>query len=242
MISGVYSAASALRTAELQQEVIATNLAHMNVPGFRRLTAVTSTFVEELPPGEEEGETVYGIEVERIASDFSLGPLQDTGRSLDVALMGDGFLAVQGENEELYTRSGSLHIGEDGLLVGTHGMPVLGENGTITIPANVSPQQIVISTDGVISAGAIQIGQLRLVAFEDNAALEQVGTTLFSAPPGTATADAEVGVRQGIREQSNVSPVTEMVGMIVALRYHEAAQRTLKSMNDALQLQTDPAG
>ncbi len=68
------------------------------------------------------------------------------------------------------------------------------------------------------------------------------GTTLFSADPNAAISDVAVRVRQGVREQSNVTPVDELVTMIVAMRYHEAAQRVLTSIDDAIANQTDPQG
>lgn len=240
MLSGVYSAAAALRTAEFQQDVIATNLAHMNVPGFRRSVVSVETFAEQLA-AEAANEPGHGNTISGLDTDFSPGPLVDTGRSLDVAIAGDGFFVVQGASESLYTRSGTFHIGEGGVLVGTHGMPVLGENGPMTVPGNVSPSQINIATDGTITAGDNRIGRLQLVRFADNAELKPVGTTLFSAG-GAVLADQEVSVIQGVREQSNVEPVDELVAMILAARYHEAAQRTLKSIDDAIQQQTDPQG
>jgi len=240
MLSGVYSAAAALRTAEFHQDVIATNLAHMNVPGFRRSVASIATFAEQLA-AEEANEPGHGNFVDTLDTDFSMGPLVQTGRNLDMAIGGDGFFVVQGTNESLYTRSGTFQIGENGVLVGTHGMPILGESGPLSIPSDVSTSQITIASDGTVTAGEDRIGKLRLARFEDNARLKVVGTTLFSAEEA-ALAAGEVSVVQGVREQSNVQPVDELVAMILAARYHEAAQRTLTSIDSAIQQQTDPQG
>ena len=241
MLTGLYSAASALRAAEFQQDVIATNLAHMNVPGYRRSAVSLAAFEDALMAGESS-EAGYGSVIESLAVDFTAGPLVTSSRSLDVALGGDGFLSVQGETETLYTRNGALHVDGDGTLVGTHGMPVLGKGGRITIPPDVHLQDIVISRDGTVSAAGTTFGQLETVAFEDNAALEPVGTTLFAPSDSAVIADTPVAVLQGMREQSNVQPVDELVSMIVALRYHEAAKNTLKTIDDAVQQQTDPQG
>jgi len=241
MLTGIYSAASAMRTAEFQQDVIATNLAHLNVPGFRRSMMTVSTFKEELG-AQQNNAPGFGNTVEQLAIDFTTGPMVNTGRSLDVAVGDGGFLAVEGESQTLYTKNGALQIGEDGQLVGNHGLPILGESGTITIPSDVSPTDITITKDGTITAGENQIGKLKLVRFENDQALRQVGTTLFSADNNAVTSDDEVSVLQGVREQSNVQPVDELVSMIVAMRYHEASQKTLKSIDDTIHQQTNPQG
>ena len=240
MLTGIYSAASALRTSELQQDVISTNLAHMNVPGYRRTMTTNATFDEELQ-AQMADEPGYGHLLDTLANDFTLGPMQSTGRALDLAIASDGFFAVQGADETLFTRNGVLHIGSDGQLVGSHGMPMLGENGPISIPTDITEAQLTITPDGQIVAGDRNLGQLRLVQFEDNSLLRQVGTTLFSGTLANQR-QADVTVRQGMREQSNVAPVDEMVEMILAMRYYEAAQRTLKTIDDAVQQQTTPEG
>lgn len=240
MLVGFYSAASALRAAELNQDVIATNLAHMNVPGFRRSSLTTSAFRDTLT--QSPNSPGFGTIEEGVNSDFTPGPMMATDRKLDVAIDGDGFFTVESPTGPLYTRSGSFQIGDGGTLVGTHGMPVVGAGGPINLPADVRQSDIQISSDGTISANGQQLGQLQLVAFANRNQLQQVGTTLFSAPPTAQPADVDVQVVQGMREQSNVRPVDELVSMIVAMRYHEAAQRTLRSMNETIQKNTDPRG
>ena len=160
---------------------------------------------------------------------------------LDVAVEGEGFFSIQGPSETLYTRNGTFHISEDGTLVGTHGMPILGNNGPIQIPNGTTESQIVISKTGEISVDGQNVGTLELVAFEDPLVLQQVGTTLFSAQRAQVK-NIDVQVQQGVKEQSNVSPVDEMVSMILAMRYYEASQRTLKTIDDAVEQQTSPRG
>ena len=159
MLTGLSSAATALRTADYRQDVVATNLAHMNVPGFRQSLALVTNFAEEAE-AQAEDRPGYGKRIETTVNDFSIGPLEQTGRSLDVAIEGDGFFSVQGDGETLYTRNGGFHIGENGILVGSHGMPILGRNGTIRIPNDVLESQIVVSKSGELSANGQVIAQL----------------------------------------------------------------------------------
>ena len=96
MLAGLYSAASALRTAEYRQDVLATNLAHMNVPGFRKSFATVANFFEESQANAEE-RPGHGKRIDATINDFSFGPIQRTDRKLDLAIQGDGFFAVQYE-------------------------------------------------------------------------------------------------------------------------------------------------
>ena len=121
-------------------------------------------------------------------------------------------------------------------------MPILGTDGPLTLPTGASPEQVNIAADGTITVGTSTVGKLQLARFADNAALQLVGTTLFSAQQANAAPADAVVVQQGMREQSNVSPVDELVTMIVAMRYHEAAQRVLSTIDDAVANQTDPQG
>ena len=240
MITGLYSSASAMRLAELHQDLIATNLAHMNVPGFRRSSMTTSHF--RGPALQSPNQPGFGAAQDSLIVDFTSGPLVATGRQLDVAINGDGFFAVQGPEGTLYTRSGSFHVAEDGQLVGTNGMAVLGTAGPISIPKDIAPDQVQIADDGTITAGENSIGQLRLVAFRDNSQLDPVGTTLFASRPSAQISNEAVSIAQGMREQSNVAAVDELIAMIAAMRYHESAQRAMRSIDETVQKNTDPRG
>jgi flagellar basal body rod protein FlgG len=242
MITGLYSAATGLLAAELNQEVIARNLAHVNVPGFRRAVVPFETLENELQAinaGEDVNDLV-GTHPATIAIDFSPGVIDTTGRSLDVAIMGDGFFVVEGEGGPLYTRNGSFHINERGELVNSSGMLIQGGGGPLVIPSDAAPSTITIAKDGTVSAGDLEIGQLDIVAFADNSKLEQVGTTLFAAPDGVQPEASAAVIRQGARELSNVNSVDELVRMIVGMRHYEASQRAMKALTDAIQQNTDP--
>ena len=143
MISGLYSAASGLLAAEMNQDIVARNLAHVNVPGFRRALLPFETLETELAAisNGEDINALVGTYAQSIAIDFSPGTVESTGRSLDVAIMGDGFFVIEGENGPLYTRNGVFDINEQGELVNRSGMPVLGNGGPLVIPADTPHQR-----------------------------------------------------------------------------------------------------
>src|SRR6266851_5109420 len=222
MIRGIYSAATALDVASQTQDVIAHNLAHMNVPGYRHRGVAFTTFDHFLSP-EVPTDSPAGTQISKDFHNFQPGAMQMTGAPLDLALTGDGFFVLQGPDGPVYSRDGVFHRNEQGQLRNTSGLPVLGENGPITLPGNAT--EVTVSGDGMIRAGGQEVGRLRQVRFANPRSLERVGTTLFSNPSGAQQEPATGTVLQGYRESSNVQVANEMVAMIRGTRYFEAAQR-----------------
>jgi flagellar basal body rod protein FlgG len=242
MLSGLYSAASAVDAAEAQHRVIAENLANASVPGYRRKLAAMETFESALQQaGADPSATpMQGTRVYDVANDFTPGPVQRTGNPLDVAIRGDGFFAVNGPGGTLYTRNGTFQIDDQGRLTTSDGLPVAGDGGPLTLPAEATPARVYVSPAGGVYVDDTQVGSLKLVTFADNSRLEQAGTTLFRAGPGTSPLDVEVAVEQGVRELANVSAVDELVRMIVGMRHLEASQRAMLRLDEALGQTTDP--
>jgi flagellar basal-body rod protein FlgF len=173
---------------------------------------------------------VYSLE-STVGYNAESGPVQSTGRNLDVAMKGNGWLAVQGlDGTEAYTRAGSLDVGADGTLVTRGGLPVLGDGGPISVPAN---SEVSVAADGTLSAkdtsGKINtIGKLKLVTPE--APLQRGADGLFRAADGNPLqADPAGRVQGGALEGSNVSPVETMVAMIAAARQFESQMKMLQT-------------
>jgi flagellar basal-body rod protein FlgF len=236
----MYAAATSLDATMQQQEVIAKNLAHADVPGYRRQNMNFETFDLGLSSASPEIETgnILGTRPTSTYTVFEQGSYQHTGNPFDVAVQGDGFFAVQGPDGPLYTRNGTFQINGQGELVNSSGMPVLGSGGRITIPPQAA--SITISQDGTVFANGTTLGQLQLVRFANPNLLTQAGSTLFAAPPEAAPQQGEVTVQQGYREGSNVNVVNEMVAMIAGLRQYEAATKALRALSDAIQQNTSP--
>jgi flagellar basal body rod protein FlgG len=241
MLVGLYSAATGLNASERLHEVVAENLAHVSVPGYRANVLSFQTFESAMPASTEQpAPEGYGTLVEELTTDFSPGPVAHTGRTLDVAIGGEGFFVVQGPDGPLYTRNGVFFSSSNGRLVTADGLAVEGVGGPITLPAGTSPSEVGIGADGTVSLRGTAVGRLRIVRFEDNAALVRAGTTLFQAPGGVEPETANTSVMQGSRELANVSAVNELVRMIVGLRHYEAAQTALTTLDQAVGNNTNP--
>lgn len=241
MLPGIYNAAKAMQFAEHQHEVSAHNLAHMNSPGHRRQVLTHHEFNSYLngertpPPTPNKSGDLY----EGLTTDFSAGPMKATGRPLDVAIEGEGFYAVEGPQGTLYTRNGAMYVSEEGELVTNDNLPFLGQNGPLVVPPNTSSESLLITHDGNVYAGETLVGQLQLAVPADPNDLRKVGETLYAANADATVETVEGNFRQGFLEQSNVTPVHELVNLLVASRHYEAAQKTLNAMSDALQQRID---
>jgi flagellar basal-body rod protein FlgF len=230
----IYTAMTGASHVLQQQAAVSENLSNTNTPGFR---ATLNTF--RAVPLNGAGLPTRTFVVDSTAgSDFTPAAFQPTGRPLDVALNGPGWIAVQGpDGKEAYTRNGSFQISSNGVLQTRSGLNVLGAAGPITIPPGI---QLTFAKDGTISTvpegplvtSVAVIGQLKLVNPEATK-LERGGDGLFRMKDGsTAPVDARTEVVQGNLEGSNVSTVEMMVNMISLARKFDMQMKMLQSADN----------
>lgn len=220
----IYVAMSGARQTQRAQLVATSNLANADTPGFRADFA-TLRALPVVGPGNAT--RVYAV-AGGTGTDLEPGAMVATGRELDVAIVGRGYLAVQGpDGREAYTRAGNLQISANGLLTTGEGWPVLGNAGPIAVPP---AEKVEIGGDGTISVRPLgeeattmaAIDRIKLVD-PDPAALEKNRAGLLQLPSGAppAVADAAVGLIAGELEGSNVNAIAEMVAMIDYARQFE---------------------
>ena len=212
--------------ANLQrQDTLANNLANASTNGFR---AEMQAFRAVPVRGDGASTRVYALE-STIGHDARPGPVQSTGRSLDVAMQGNAWLGVQAlDGTEAYTRAGSLQVSAEGQLVTPAGLPVLGDGGPITVGLNAT---IEIASDGSITSTTgkgrpQQVGRLKLVTPETP--LTRGPDGLFRAADGELPADPTARVQTSALEGSNVGAIETMVAMISAARQFEQQMKMLQ--------------
>jgi len=231
----IYLSMSGAKATLQRQDILAHNLANVSTTGFR---AELAAFRAVPVLGDGASTRVYALESTPGHSDAP-GVVQTTGRALDVAVSGKSWLAVQAlDGTESYTRGGALDIDAEGQLVTRNGLPVLGDGGPITVPANA---QIDIGADGTITgkvgnARSQVLGRLKLVTPEMPMTRGDDG--LFRSPGGDLEADAAARVQQGALEGSNVSAVETMVAMIAAARQFEQQMKMLQTAEQKEQAAT----
>lgn len=224
-----YLASAGAKQLLHRQETIAHNLANVNTPGFRAdLDAFRAVPVQGAGPATRVfvAESTPGF-------DTTPGTLQATGRNLDVAIEGEGFMVVEArDGSEAYTRAGSLDIGADSTLRTRSGLVLQGDGGPISIPENA---RVTIGRDGTVSAmsGADNksvsvVGRIKLVN-PPATSLVKGGDGLFRSADGSAAADPNVKLVDGTLEGSNVNPVDALVGMIAVARQFETQMRLMTS-------------
>ncbi|MCP4170421.1 MAG: flagellar hook basal-body protein [Fuerstiella sp.] len=240
MISGLYSAATAMDAAAMRHETSATNLANAHLPGFRRRVVSQTPFDVTMSDAQEKSEmstllgTTIGTVENAVKMDFSQGGFRETGGSFDVALSGDGFFVVEGPEEPLYTRNGQFVVSGGGELMTVDQLPVLGVNGPIVLPPDATGL-VNVDNQGRFSANGIQFGQLETVRFPNRNVLTPVGASLFQKPNDVTPEASNDEVLQGRVELGNVDYMDELVNIMVASRQYEAAQRVLNSIDDSVE-------
>jgi flagellar basal-body rod protein FlgG len=253
MLRAFSTAATGMTAQQMMVDVIANNLANINTAGFKRsqIDFQDLLYVKMAEPGAEAAsgiKTPVGLEVGngvRAASTirvYTAGEFQNTGRKLDIAIQGDGFLQVTMPNGDIrYTRDGALQINRDGALVTTTGYAI---EPAITVP--IDAVSIDIGKDGGVNvtdpAGTSSVvGTIQLVRFSNPSGLSPEGDNLLaqteaSGTPNTGTA-GENGfgsIQAGFLEKSNVQMVTELVNLITAQRAYEINSRAIKAGDDML--------
>jgi flagellar basal-body rod protein FlgF len=226
----IYTAMTGASAAAHRQQLLANNLANASTPGFR---AELATF--RSVPVRGEGATTRVFALEATAGHLEApGPIQTTGRSLDVAVRGDAYFGVQAfDGTEAYTRAGAFQVNADGTLVTAQGQPVLSDGGApIVVPPNA---QVDIGADGSVNARvgeqpAQALGRIKLVTPNADNRLQRGEDGLFRGPQGEPLpADAQARVQGGALEGSNVNPVEAMVGMIAVARQFELQMRMMQN-------------
>jgi len=221
----VYTSMAGAKASLQRQDVLAHNLANVSTQGFR---AELAAFRAVPVRGDGASTRVAAIET-TIGYSTEPGPVQSTGRSLDVAVKGKSWLAVQAlDGTEAYTRAGSLDLNPEGLLVTQSGLPVAGDGGPITVPPNSTLE---IANDGTVTARSgngrpTNLGRIKLVTPEGP--LTRGPDGLFRGADGDLAADPAARLQSGSLEGSNVSPVETMVAMIAAARQFEHHMKLLQ--------------
>jgi len=238
----IYTAMTGAKQTMEQQATVTNNLANVNTTAFRSELATfravpilgkaqpTRSFVTDSTPG----------------ADFTPGNFQQTGRALDVAVQGTGWIAVRAnDGSEAYTRDGNLQVQANGLLTTHNGTTVLSDPGPGAPPApiNIPPNSVVtVAPDGTVSATSSQggnippivvvAGKIRLVDPPASNMMRR-DDGLFQTRDGRAAApSATVQVASGNLESSNVNLTHQMVQMIELSRQYELNTKLITTASE----------
>jgi flagellar basal-body rod protein FlgF len=226
-------------------DVIANNIANASTPGFKRETAKFEEFITHVRPSETQKgpQALSFVKDAGVVRDLGQGEMTSTGASLDFAINGKGYFAVQTPTGIRYTRDGHFSLNQDGQLVTLDGYAVQGDGGNITITpddGNVS-----VGADGTISSilngASNQIGKLQVMTFPNERALTKQGANLYSTTQ-TATPSTEATIAQRMLEGSNVKPVIEISHMVEVMRAYQLTATMTNSQEQLMRQAIDKLG
>lgn len=230
----LYVSMSGAKQVMLAQGAVSNNLANANTIGFRE---DFQAFRAMPVYGPGEPTRVYAM-AERPGTDLAPGAIQTTGGDLDIAIDGDGWIAVQAnDGSEAYTRSGDLRIAGGGVLVTGAGHPVLGNGGPIVIPA---AEKIDVAGDGTISVRTVGQEANALTVLDRIKLVKPDAKQLFKGDDGLmrvqsgqdAEPDASVKLLSGALESSNVNTIEALVQQITLGRQFELQIKMMKTAEE----------
>ncbi|MDD4334571.1 MAG: flagellar hook-basal body complex protein [Desulfotomaculaceae bacterium] len=261
MIRSLYSGVSGMKNHQVRMDVIGNNIANVNTSGFKSSRAnFQDTLYQAIRSGSaattnalggvNPSQVGLGMSVSSITGNMGQGNTQSTGRTLDLAIQGNGWFAVSDGANTYYTREGVFYIDDAGNLVNSNGYHLLDSNGS----------EISLGTDGVATLNISQGGEITgvdlqgndlgpftigLAMFPNQEGLERVGQNLFrqSAASGELINDSlgepTVGgygvIRSHYLEMSNVDLTEEFTNMITTQRGYQASARTITTSDQMLE-------
>ncbi|MCB0263614.1 MAG: flagellar basal-body rod protein FlgF [Calditrichia bacterium] len=229
MINSIYLNKTGMIIQQRRLDVSTNNLANINTVGYKKDGVFFHKLAEALADtGEADANRLPGSS----NVDFSLGTMQRTDNPLDVAINGEGFFVIQGEDGEYFSRNGSFQLDGEGRLVTIDGHSVVTDGGEIQIAGG----EVRFNEKGEIIVDGQSVGRLRIATFEDPQQLERIGDAYFKAGTAGATdlPNEEIDLRAGYLELSNVDPVMEMVNMIEINREYELGQKVINTQDNTL--------
>ncbi|MBU6234470.1 MAG: flagellar basal-body rod protein FlgF [Alphaproteobacteria bacterium] len=228
MENTIYIGLSRLSALQEHMSLIANNIANINTPGYKANKILFSEYLDKPKGMKETISMVLDYGNYRVKDN---GPIKRTGNQLDIALEGNGYLGVQGpNNQRFYTRNGSFSLNAQNQLVTQQGYPVLDAGGQpIVFAEGVS--DIVIDESGSIGTKDGTIGALMVEEFDNINTLTPVGNSLYKTDE-TGKPSPKTKVLQGAIEGSNTQGVLEMTDMIDVSRNYQSVARMLQAEHD----------
>lgn len=260
MNDAFYVAATGMSAQQLSLNTVSNNLANMSTPAYK---SGRVTF-KELVAQEFSGRTtskdapfadakstsgllprLSGVAASFAGKDFSQGAVSKTGRTLDLAINGDGFIEVTLPDGTVgYSRGGALQVNQDGLLATAEGYPL---KPSIAVPADAT--ELTISPDGIVTAktgsrqAVTELGKLGLWSFSNPGALAPQGDSLYRSTDASgdpihvkASTDAAGSFAQGFLEGSNVNMTNEMVNLMMAQRVYSMNVKVVQACEELMSM------
>lgn len=241
MLTGMYTAVSAMLDLQTSQTVITNNMANVNTTGFKAEKVIYKTFDDVLVQNNDNhvngkgtnqqlGILNPGVKVDEIKTNYEQGNIIETGNKTDFSINGKGFFTVRDEEGNIfYTRNGAFNVNQQGYLVTSSGAQVLNSNNE---PIYIGASNITVDNNNnlILSSGVVH--RFNIVDFDNYDSLEKVGENLYTGQGARAT--NEYKVQNMAKESSNVDIIQSTADLMANLRAFEANQKVVQVMDSIL--------
>jgi len=235
MLRGMYSAATGMITQYKKIDVLGNNVSNISTDGFKRDELSLKSFDEEVATRMTDNVSIStisdGVAVNSVSTDFTQGPMSQTGRDTDLAISGDGFFAVEATANGggvKYTRDGNFSVDANGYLALASGERLLGSDGN---PIKVGADTFDTTVDGTVTQSGVNLGKIQIYSSQNTNGITKRTDGFFDVASTTA---ANGSIKQGYLESSNVDAVSEMTGMMQSSRSFQACQQAFQVNSDTL--------
>ncbi|WP_167957807.1 flagellar hook-basal body protein [Anaerosporobacter faecicola] len=264
MMRSLWTASSGMISQQTNVDTIANNLANVNTVGYKKESAEFKTLLYQTiqekttdnngNPKPTSAQVGLGVRNSAISTYYTQGPLQETGNTYDFAIQGSGFFMIQMPDGSVgYTRSGSfnLSMGSEGMVLATSsGNPVLDVNGNkIVFGKEYDPAKLTVDANGNfcypdeknnaqpidITIGVAQFNNPAGLLKSSDSIVKETAASGEAVWGVNALANANVTIKQGYVEGSNVQTADEMVNLIVAQRAYEMNSKIITASDEMLQ-------
>ena len=239
MLQGLYAAASGMEAQQNQFNAIANDMANINTTGYQ----ATQVGFQDLlysgggnSSGSPEIATGTGSASAIVGRSDAQGAIQTTGRSLDVAIQGPGYLQVRRDDGSTgLTRNGALQVNAQGEITNQDGNPLVPP---LKLPKGTDVNSVKIEPDGQVISGSKTIGKISLVNVPAPNQLQPDGDSMFTVTSGSGATRPATGssLQQGALEGSNVDVAQDMTEMISAQRSYQMASQAIQYQDQMLQI------
>ncbi len=239
MLQSLYAAASGMEAQQNQFNAIANDMANIDTPGYQATrmgfedllysSAGSASGSPNIATGAGSASTIVG-------RSMTQGAIQNTGRSLDVAIQGPGYLQVRRDDGSTgLTRNGALQVNAQGEITNQEGNPLVPP---LKLPKGTNPDNIKIESNGQVIDGTRTIGKIALVDVPAPDQLQPDGNSTFSVTAGSGATRpaAAASLQQGALEGSNVDMAADMSAMITAQRGYDMASKAVQYQDQMLQI------
>lgn len=231
MDNSLYIGLARQMTLRRELDITANNIANTSTAGFKAEHLLLETDTGSRARHQDGPDRLRFVDDWGLARDFRQGSMTQTGRPLDFAIEGEGFFVLETGAGDRFTRDGRFTLNDTGEIIASDGAKLLDDQGN-PITVNPEGEELVMSESGQLYQGEALLGKVGVTSFTDLGLLEKVGDNRFRATQNDQREEADVMMRQGFTEHSNVNPILEMTRMMEVSRTYTSVSKMIQQSED----------